>query len=123
MVRAIYTLFGVLALALGIIGIFLPLLPTTPFILLAAFCFMRGSERMHSWLLNHRIFGPCIRDYHSGLGIPVRTKCIALGLMWLSLALSAWIMPIPWARWLLLIPGIGVSIYLIRLPNRKIKSA
>lgn len=122
MVRTIYTLVGLIALALGIVGIFLPLLPTTPFILLAAFCFMRGSPTMHAWLINHRIFGPYINDFQAGLGIPLRTKYLALTVMWLSLAISAWIMPIPWARWLLLIPGIGVSIYLWRLPTKPIKS-
>lgn len=118
MVRAIYTLIGFISLALGIIGIFLPLLPTTPFILLAAFCFMRGSTRMHTWLINHKVLGPYIKDFQSGLGIPLRTKCIAITIMWLSLAVSAWIVPIPWVRWLLLVPGIGVSIYLWRLPTK-----
>lgn len=119
MIRAIYTLIGVVSLALGIIGIFLPLLPTTPFLLLAAFCFMRGSTRMHNWLINHKIFGPYIRDFQAGLGIPLRTKCLALTIMWISLAISAWIVPLIWVKWLLLVPGIGVSIYLWRLPTRR----
>ena len=73
---------------------------------------------MHAWLMSHRILGPYIRDFQAGRGIPLRSKCIALALMWPSLALSASIMPVPWARWFLLIPGIGVTIYLWRLPTR-----
>lgn len=118
MIRTLFTFLGSVALALGVLGIFLPLLPTTPFLLLAAFCFLRGSPRMHAWLMSHRILGPYIRDFQSGRGIPLRSKCIALALMWPSLAVSAWIMPVPWARWFLLIPGIGVTIYLWRLPTR-----
>jgi uncharacterized membrane protein YbaN (DUF454 family) len=68
--------------------------------------------------MSHRILGPYIRDFQAGRGIPLRSKCIALALMWPSLALSAWFMPVPWARWLLLIPGIGVTFYLWRLPTR-----
>lgn len=119
MIRVLFNILGTVSLGLGVLGIFLPLLPTTPFLLLAAFCYVRGSPRMHHWLLSHRMLGPYIRDFQSGRGIPLRTKVIALGLMWLSLAFSAWVMPIPWARWLLLIPGIGVTIYLIRTPTRR----
>jgi uncharacterized membrane protein YbaN (DUF454 family) len=118
MMRAFYTFVGILSLALGVLGIFLPLLPTTPFLLLAAFCFLRGSARMHAWLMSHRILGPYIRDFQSGRGIPLRSKCIALALMWPSLAYSAWLVPVPWVRWTFLIPGIGVTLYLWRLPTR-----
>lgn len=118
MIRILLTCLGYVALALGVLGAFLPLLPTTPFLLLAAFCFLHGSPRMHAWLMSHRILGPYIRDFQAGRGIPLRSKGIALALMWPSLAVSAWIMPVPWARWLLLIPGIGVTIYLLRLPTR-----
>ncbi len=119
MLKALYTTFGTLALLLGLLGIFLPLLPTTPFLLLAAYCYLRGSSTMHNWLMSHKLLGPYIHDFQQGHGIPLRSKCMAMALMWPSLAISAWIMPIPWLRWLLLIPGIGVSIYLWRLPTKK----
>ncbi|MER1966413.1 YbaN family protein [Castellaniella sp. GW247-6E4] len=118
MIRVLFNVLGTLSLGLGLLGIFLPLLPTTPFLLLAAFCYLHGSPRMHHWLLSHRILGPYIRDFQAGRGIPLRSKLIALALMWPSLAWSAWVMPVPWARWLLLIPGIGVTVYLIRTPTR-----
>ncbi|MDN5842006.1 MAG: YbaN family protein [Alcaligenaceae bacterium] len=118
MTRILFNILGTLALILAVLGIFLPLLPTTPFLLLAAACYMRGSRRMYDWLTSHRIFGPYIVDFQTGRGIPLRTKVLALAMMWPSLAVSAWIMPVPWARWLLLIPGLGVTIYLLRLPTR-----
>lgn len=118
MIRVLFNILGTLSLALGLLGIFLPLLPTTPFLLLAAFCYLHGSPRMHQWLMSHPLLGPYIRDFQAGHGIPLRAKLLALAFMWPSLALSAWFMPLPWARWLLLIPGIGVTLYLIRTPTR-----
>lgn len=83
---------GALALALGIIGIFLPLLPTTPFVILAAACFARSSRRMHDWLLNHRSFGPAIRNWRDHRAISPRGKKFALiamaGAFLISLALG-----------------------------------
>lgn len=119
MIRALYTIAGTAALALGVLGIFLPLLPTTPFLLLAAFCYLRGSVRMHGWLMSHRILGPYIRDFQSGRGISLRGKRLALAAAWLSLGLSAWAVPIYWVRWLLLVPAIGFAIYLWRVPTRR----
>lgn len=118
MTRILFNILGTLALILAVLGIFLPLLPTTPFLLLAAACYMRGSRRMYDWLISHRIFGPYILDFQTGRGIPLHTKVLALAMMWPSLAVSAWIMPVPWARWLLLIPGLGVTVYLLHLPTR-----
>lgn len=79
--RWIYLSLGWLALGLGIAGIFLPLLPTTPFLLLAAFAFSRGSPRLHAWLLGHRHFGPVIRDWQERRAIPLRAKLLATVLM------------------------------------------
>jgi hypothetical protein len=75
--RTFWLLFGLLALLLGIIGVFLPLLPTTPFILLAAFCFSRSSQRLHTWLLNHKWFGPLIKDWEKYGVIRTRVKWVA----------------------------------------------
>ncbi len=107
---------GILAVLLGIIGIFLPLLPTTPFLLLAAACFARGSKRMHNWLLSHRLFGEYLRNYEEGRGIPARAKAIAMLMMWSSLAYTAWRYEPLWLRLSLLAMGVGVSVYLLRLP-------
>lgn len=123
LIRLAFNFVGTIAVVLGLIGVFLPLLPTTPFLLLAAACYMRGSERMANWLMNNRLFGSYIRDFHENRGIPVKTKIWALSIMWVSLAISAWVMPVAWARPLLLIPGIGVTIYLWRYKTRLPDSA
>jgi uncharacterized membrane protein YbaN (DUF454 family) len=118
MIRTLYTIAGTVALALGILGVFLPLLPATPFLLLAAFCYLRGSARMHDRLMSHRVLGPYIRDFQSGRGIPLRSKWTALVMAWLSMAFSAWAVPLPWVRWLLLVPALGFAVYLWRVPTR-----
>jgi uncharacterized protein len=81
LVRGFYLLAGVLALLLGAIGVVLPLLPTTPFVILAAFCFSRSSERLHQWLLNQRLFGPLIRDWETHGVIPLRIKWLSTTMM------------------------------------------
>jgi uncharacterized membrane protein YbaN (DUF454 family) len=80
---------GMTSTAIGVIGIFIPILPTTPFLLLAAACYMRSSERFYRWLVNNRVFGTYIRNYIEGRGIPVRVKVITLTLLWLGIGLSA----------------------------------
>lgn len=77
MMRVVWLTAGGLALSLGTVGIFLPLLPTVPFLLLAAVCFARGSERLHHWLLSHRLFGPPIEDWRDRGAIRRRAKWAA----------------------------------------------
>lgn len=77
MIRSVWLTFGGAALALGAVGVFLPLLPTVPFLLLAGFCFARGSERVHHWLLSHRLFGPPIYDWRERGAIRRRAKWAA----------------------------------------------
>jgi len=111
---------GWLSVALGVIGIFLPVLPTTPFLLLAAACFVRSSRRFYLWLVMHPRLGPWIRDYLDGQGIPRKAKVYALSLMWASIALSCYLVPMFWARAFMLTSAVLVSIYILRqktLPN------
>jgi uncharacterized membrane protein YbaN (DUF454 family) len=86
--KPLLNVIGVLSLLLGILGIFLPLLPTTPFLLLASACFARGSKPLHNWLLNHRVFGEYLRNFEAGKGIPLKAKIVATALMWGSLSWS-----------------------------------
>jgi uncharacterized membrane protein YbaN (DUF454 family) len=79
---------GTLSTGLGIIGIFIPILPTTPFLLLAAACYMRSSERFYQWLINNRIFGAYVRNYIEGRGMPVRIKIFTILLLWLAIGLT-----------------------------------
>ena len=76
---------GIVSLTLGVLGIFLPLLPTTPFLLLSAFLFARSSEKLHSWLLNHKIFGKYIRDFLQDRSIPLRVKIISISMLWTTI--------------------------------------
>jgi uncharacterized membrane protein YbaN (DUF454 family) len=105
---------GWLSVALGVIGIFLPVLPTTPFLLLAAACFARSSPRFYQWLVEHPRLGPWIRDYLDGNGIPLRGKVYAIGLMWASILLSCYLVPLPWARGFMLTSAVLVTVYILK---------
>ncbi|MDU9412884.1 YbaN family protein [Pseudomonas sp. zfem005] len=113
-VRYVLLAVGWLAVALGVIGIFLPVLPTTPFLLLAAACFVRSSQRFYLWLVNHKHLGPWIRDYLEGNGIPLKGKVYAIGLMWVSIAFSCYLVPLPWARGFMLTSAVLVTVYILR---------
>lgn len=105
---------GLMAVALGTAGIFLPLLPTTPFLLLAAACFFRSSERLYNWLIAHKRFGRVIRQYREHHAISRRTRLATLLLLWGTLAFSGLVaLEALWARMLLLAVGIGVSLHLL----------
>lgn len=112
---------GWASVALGIAGIFLPVLPTTPFLLLAAACFVRSSRRFYLWLVGHPRLGPWICDYLDGEGIPLKGKVYAIGLMWASIGLSCYLVPMPWARAFMLTSAVLVTLYILRqktLPAR-----
>ena len=86
--RTLIAAAGLLFTGLGVLGIFLPLLPTVPLLLLAAACFARSSERFHSWLLEHPRLGPMIHGYLDGQGIPLKAKAIAIAMIWVSISVS-----------------------------------
>lgn len=110
---------GLLCTGLGVIGIFVPLLPTTPFLLLAAACFARSSERFHTWLVEHRHLGPMVRGYLDGSGIPLRAKQTAITLVWLTLPPSALLLvPQIWAKILLLLLALAITWYIWSQPTR-----
>jgi len=115
--RWAWLLSGGVALATGVVGIFLPLLPTTPFVLLAAYCFARGSPRWEAWLLGHPRFGPMVRDWRDRHVIPLRAKQLAWAMMALASAGSLWLLPIPW-RWLPAACCSVVALWMARMPSR-----
>jgi len=118
-VRLVFLLLGLGFVALGVAGIFLPVLPTTPFMLLAAACFARSSERFYNWLLNHRIFGHTVREWQQHRSIPRRTKWVAIVTMAATLAVSI-IFFVPHAELQvgLALFGVVLAIYLYRIPSR-----
>ncbi|HMN94389.1 MAG TPA: YbaN family protein [Hydrogenophaga sp.] len=89
-VRALLWLAGTISLALGLVGVVLPGLPTTPFVLLAAACYAKASPRLHAWLLNHRLTGPMLRDWEAHRSLTRRTKTVAVVSMLLMVSLSIW---------------------------------
>ena len=106
---------GTLSLGLGIIGVFLPVLPTTPFLLLASFCYVRSSKRMYNWLINHRIFGSYIYCYLEYRAVPRKTKIGALIFLWTTLLVSATLVPSIQIKIFLMVVGIAVSLHLLTL--------
>ena len=88
MVKAGLILLGSVSVALGVIGIFVPGLPATPFLLIAAACYVRSSERLYHWLLNHKVLGKFVRDYQRDKAMPLRSKIVALASMWSMIGVS-----------------------------------
>ena len=119
LVRGLLLAAGVTCVALGVVGIFLPLLPTTPFMLLAAACFARSSRRFHEWLLANRTFGPLILEWEKHRSLPRRTKLTAIVLMSLTLAVSiVFFVERPWLQALLAAFGVLLAVWMYRIPSR-----
>lgn len=116
--RLLWLLAGLASLVLGFVGIFVPLLPTTPFVLLAAFCFSRGSSRCEHWLLTHRLFGPMVRDWRANRAVPLRAKQLASVMMALGSLTAAFKLPLHLA-WLPAACCAAVAWWLWSLPTRK----
>lgn len=98
----------------GVLGILLPGLPATPFLLLAAYCFAKSFPRLHRWLVTHPWLGPYIRAARAGWRIPRRQALQTIAVLWISMGISAWLVDRWWVRGLLLSIAIGVTIFLER---------
>lgn len=119
LLRVLLLSIGVLSTALAVLGIFLPLLPTVPLLLLAAACFARSSQRCYSWLIDHPRLGPLFAGYLDGAGVPLRAKLWALTLLWSSISVSAlFLVPLLAVQVGLFCVAAGVTLYLLRLPTR-----
>lgn len=126
-IRAMWLAVGVVCVSLGAIGIVLPILPTTPFLLAAAACFCKSSPRMYDWLLGNKLFGEYIRNYKEGRGLPMRTKITALTVMWATIGISSVFLLSRLLPSQLVLPmqivmiavAVGVSIHILRLPTFK----
>ena len=114
--RLLWLAAGLLSLVTGVVGLFLPLLPTTPFVLLAAFCFSRGSARCERWLVEHPRFGPMVRHWRENHAMPLRAKQLAWVMMAVGSAWAAWVLPARWA-WLPALCCAAVALWMWRLPT------
>ena len=122
-VRAFLFVAGSLFLGLGMIGIVLPVLPTTPFLLLALACYFRSSERMTNWMLTNKYFGKYIKNYREGKGIPLKTKVVALTILWATILYSSFfIIPFWVAQIIMLAVAVAVTVHLARVPTYRQKS-
>ncbi|HVF30141.1 MAG TPA: YbaN family protein [Pyrinomonadaceae bacterium] len=118
--KAILIFAGTVCVGLGVLGMFLPLLPTTVFLLMAAYCYSRSSERFHNWLLTNRLFGPYIKNYKSGKGISLRQKISTISILWVSIGFSIWLLGGRfWATLLLLAVAIGVTVHLLWIKTHR----
>ena len=116
--RILFILIGTLFLGIGCIGIVIPVLPTTPFLLLAAACYLRGSERLHHWMINNRVFGEFIRNYLEGRGIRPIQKVFTLIFLWLMILLSIfYVVDNLLLRILMFLIAAAVSVHILMLQD------
>ena len=120
--RYLLVIAGTIFLGLGILGIFLPILPTTPFLLLAAACYARSSKRFYYWLLNNKWFGSYIKNYREGKGVPLKVKVYTISLLWITILFSAFfIIYIFWVRVVLVLIAVGVTVHILMIKTYKQK--
>lgn len=115
MKRLLMIIAGTAFLILGAVGVFVPVLPTTPFLLLTAFFYLRGSARLHAWLMHHRLFGEYIYNYVHFRAIKRRTKIGTLVFLWAMLILSASLVANVYVAAVVGVVGIGVTVHILKL--------
>jgi uncharacterized membrane protein YbaN (DUF454 family) len=116
--RFLLTVVGTLSLILGVIGIFVPLLPTVPFILLASYCYAKSSDKFHRWLMNNRWVGKMIREYQAGRGVPLPAKVFSVILLWSVMGYTILtVVESPLMKILLFIVGIAVTVHLMMMKS------
>jgi len=114
--RVFFLVSGFVSLGLAILGIFLPVLPTTPFLLLSAYCFSRSSKKWHQWLLKHKHFGKIIRDYNERRGVSLKIKIFAISFLWITILFSVVVVVEPIVLDFLLITiATFVTIHILKL--------
>lgn len=116
MKRIILITAGYLSLSMGALGIFLPVLPTTPFLLLSAVCFLKSSKRLYNWITQHKLFGAYIRNYLKYRAISLKAKFVSILFLWLVVGVTViFIIDLVWLKILLSIIALAVTIYILRL--------
>lgn len=116
----ILTIIGLLALGLGILGIFLPVLPTTPLLLLAAALFLRSNKGLYDWLLNHPRLGPYIRNFLEHKAIPLKIKVLSVTLVWITLLNCAIFVADHWAfRLFFIVLAAAITVHILSYKTLK----
>ncbi len=118
-IRVLLIIAGTLFVGVGVIGIFLPLLPTTPFFLLAAACYIRSSQKFYDWLLSNSWFGMYIKNYCEGKGVPLKIKILSISLLWLTIISSAVFINNLFVKVILILIATGVTIHIISIRTIK----
>ncbi len=119
-IRAILLITGTISLVIGIVGIFIPLLPTTPFLLLTAACYAQGSDRFYNWLLCNKLFGNYIKNYREGKGVALNVKIISLFLLWTTILFSVvFVVSALLIKIILITIAIAVTIHIFTIRNIK----
>jgi uncharacterized protein len=115
-IKVMLIIIGLVSLLLGIVGIFVPLLPTTPFLLLSAACFTKSSGKLYHWMYNNKWFGQYLTNYHEGKGIRLKHKISTLLLLWLTISYSSFfIVESIWIKSLLFVIAVSVTIHILKL--------
>ena len=117
--KALLVAAGSLCIVLAVLGVFLPLLPTTPFLLLASACYVRSSERLHGWLMGNRLLGGYIRNFKERRGVPLRAKFVTVVFLWLPLLYSVYRLDLLWLELLLVLMGLVWSVVIFRMKTLK----
>ena len=118
MIKLILRIVGTISLILGIIGIALPVLPTTPFLLLTAYCFLRSAPAWHKRLLESKHLGTFIKNFQVNKCIPVRIKVYSISMLWITICISCIFVSLWWVRILLLVIAIGVTWHILSYPSQ-----
>ena len=119
--KYLFITLGCISLALGFLGVFLPILPTTPFLLLSATLFAKSSDKLYNWLLNHRFLGEYIRSFREDKAIPLRVKVYSISLMWTAILISTFTAASEklWLQITLIAIAIGVTIHVLSFKTKK----
>lgn len=117
--RYFYITLGCIFTALGMLGIFIPIMPTTPFLLLSAALFLKSSDKLYSWLLNQRLLGPYLRNFMEKRAIPLHAKIISITLLWTTLIYCSILFHAAWLRIIFAATAIGVTLYIVSFKTLK----
>ena len=117
--KLILTASGCICLGLGAVGVVLPVMPTTPFVLLAALCFSAGNNKIAKWLQQSRVFGPYIENYHTKQGVSRTRKAVSIIFVWTGLIISMVMVQSLWICVMLVMVGVGVTIHLLLIKTKK----